>query len=368
MAGLSTLYASTASVDILIEAALFLLTLALICVIILFGSRLVKSRRLADDAEVNAKLSMALQKIILIDDTTHWTESAAPQHRLVELQDIVGKSKRAQQLLVDQLVSMRKNLSGEYARKVELTYTGLRLHKHSVRKLKRGSRVQQLQAVREMAALRYLPARSLLQEYLNARYSVLRDECRLAWMQLSREDSLAFLDTMQEPLTLWMQMQILDHFSKNTHRQRPLFSRWYRHPETTVAQFALRMTAHFLQYDSVRDVVALLPVAQGDLLRAAIHTLGVLEASDFSQELMALTPAAEADPQTARVLVRVMGKIAHTEDHYEFLQQFLTFPDHAVRLEAAMVLGRHGKLSSVSARQDDASSLVAHALEPLLQS
>jgi hypothetical protein len=354
--------------------ALLLLTLAVLIVCFIFLSRVIKSHHLQHAVPLKLRYQKILNAVVI-----HETFSTANQpvsafeYRMGELRALMDASTLNRQLLIDQILDIKKSLSGNSAKVLMATYNSLELYKSSIKKLKLYSWQKRALGIRELAEMNHQAALPQILKFLDARNATLREESFMAVVRLRPDNPLFFLDNYHHALTPWMRINIHHYLVRLDSRKLPAFSHWFNHHNTDVVLFSISMARQFRQAEAIPALLGLLNSGNEKILGLALETLNTLEAYEHADRIAALTPQLWLNDKLAHRLLNCLGKIGDPARHTAAIGAFLEHPTYSVRFQAALALKQLGDegdrwLRQENARQEQAlEKIIRHIEEPLLR-
>jgi HEAT repeat protein len=357
----------------LLILALSLLVGAALFVLILYISRVFKSYREKRSNALRERFRKILNMIIVNETySTSKQPITAFEYRMAELRSIIGNSDFARQVLIQQLVSIKKSLSGSSSRALTTTYLSLNLDDFSKKNLKSWLWKNKAQSIRELTEMEDAGSIPLISKFLHSRNPVLREESFMALTRLEKDDPFFFLNDYTDELTLWMRINIHHYLAKLDPRKIPSFSKWFNHKNLDVSLFAISMAKYFRQTSSGSALVALLKNPNSEIVRLAVETLGELDAFDCVEEIAALFDRAWNDENIAKRFVRCLGRIGDPDSHTHLIGRFLAHHSHDVKFEAAIALKKMNEkgeaflISFNKENENSIESILKHISEPLL--
>lgn len=338
----------------------------------LFMSRVVKSSRLKKELHFQSIFQSSLNFIIVQE----WTgETPEPSYwlELQKLDPILRRHALARQVMVNQLVNMKKSLSGAPSRMLDKTYRDLHLHRFSIRKLSRRYWKVQAQGIRELTEMNYHDPALFMEVLIKAGNKTLQEEIVTATVRLDKQNPLAFLEQYDGEITSWMRINIHHHLALLDPRSLPDFSRWFPARKEDVVLFAISMARHFRQNGCIPALVPLLNHENPVIVASAIRALSELEAYDTADQVVAVSERYWDDKQISTCIVRYLGTVSHSDTHLEALAKYLDHKSYSVRSDAVRALTRLGDRAKErlhthnKLRRGRLTQMIEHANEPLLQ-
>lgn len=366
-------YHLTQAERVIIYGSGILLVASFGAVLILFLSRIVKSRRAARTRRLREQFQKILNAIV-VNET--FSEKSTPvsafEYRMAELRLIAGSSAAARQILITQILEVKKNLYGSSAEVLTSTYYALDLDRDSRRKLRSYQWKKKAQAIRELAEFHHQQSIPQITRFLTSANSTLRQESFMALVRLEAQP-LTFLDHYDLEISEWMGINIYNYLSKIEVRKLPDFSRWFNHPNVSVRLFSISMARQFRQTAALPALVNQLYSDNPKIVGLAVATIGSLEAYQYRKEIVTLATHVWPFERLAERAVKCLGAIGDMDEDIGLLSKFLSHPAYSVRFEAACALRQLGDKGEVALRNfneqhdNNIQGILQHLSEPLLK-
>jgi HEAT repeat protein len=290
-----------------------------------------------------------------------------------ELRSIAGNSTFARQLLIEQLMKVKKNLTGRSAKALVTTYYALDLDKLSVAKLKRFAWKMKALGIRELGEMEHRESIPVISRFLSSKNPILREESIMALVRIDHENPLSFLDHYQQEISLWMRINIYHFLVKLDQKKLPLFSRWFQHPNESVVLFTISMTRQFRQIASTKDLIPLLHGHNNKVKALVLETLAELDAYEYVHEVEQLAQTSWDNAKLSNRIIQCLVRIGDPVSANKIITKFLQHPVYHVRFEAVKALIKNGDAGrkELNHFEEQTGSLLAgitrHLEEPLLQ-
>lgn len=188
-------------------------------------------------------------------------------------------SPQKKQVLIDEIMQLYANLSGEIANRLRELYIDLGLDNESVQKTKSPQWHIRAKGFRELAQMNIKTVNDEIERCLNSPNDVLRMEAQLALVRLNYDDPFSFLDKLEKPFTSWEQLHVFE-MMKRYQIETPDFTRWINSSNLTVVLFSIRMIRAFKQVGAYERLLPFLTHADNELREEVILTLGDLQNPD----------------------------------------------------------------------------------------
>jgi hypothetical protein len=359
---------------VLVLIAAFFLVCGFALIFALLASRLYKSYL---EIRTNS-LSFQFRKIlntIVVNETFSQAETpnSAFEYRMAELRNIKHNSSLASQILIGELIKIKKNLSGRSAHALTATYYSLGLQRSSLSKLNRFEWKIKALGIRELAEMEHVESIPRILKFLASKNSVLREESFMAMVRIDRENPLSFLDHFHNDLTLWMRINIYHFLQKLDQKKLPQFNQWFDHGNVSIVLFSISMVRQFRQVQAIKDLIPLLSHENRKVRSLTVETLGELDAYEYSHELEKLATTSWEDAKLSHRIIQCLGKIGDASTSLIVYESFLTHPVYEVRFEAVKSLKKAGPMGEAilmkfNERHENAlRGIERHLSEPLLQ-
>ena len=274
------------------------------------------------------------------------------------------RSPKDKQELIDEIMQLYANLSGEISNKLRELYIDLGLDNESVTKTKSHQWHVRAKGFRELAQMNIQTVNEEIEKCLNSDNDILRMEAQLAMIRLNYEDPFSFLSKLEKPFTSWEQLHVYEMISRHQIKL-PEFSEWLNSKNETIVVFSIRMIRVFKQAENYKKLFPLLEHSNKDIREETIITLGELQ---IYETLSVLKERYVVEEQDARVLIlQAMSKMPE-DANVDFLQGILE-PSNALRLQAAEALSRiesfgvKGIETILRRSDDDLQAVARHILD-----
>ncbi|WKN45855.1 HEAT repeat domain-containing protein [Tunicatimonas pelagia] len=290
---------------LLLGIAAFLVSVCLILVIILYVRRTISVAKEKKRSDLQFRYQYLLYDALVEAQA----ENASTNFLEVALQLFQREQKQNkyidQQILTDIILNLKKSLSGSAQNQLLRLAHALELPEYSLKKLRERKFSVRAQGLHEISALQVdRPEVKKEIESLNpADTSHMAQEVILALAKLDSSPNLAFLSSLNTPLSEWLQIR-LHHYLRSIERhQLPNFSRWLTSENESIVLFALRMIAEFQQHSAGKAVLHQLGSSSPLITAEAIKTVGQLQLSEAIPTLMNLAQHEDTDVQLASLQV-----------------------------------------------------------------
>ena len=160
--------------------------------------------------------------------------------------------------LIDELVTAKKNFTGDAAANIVRLYCLLRLEKDSVQKLSSLKWHIKARGIQVLAWMEQKDQLSRIYRDTNNRNEFIRMEAQLAIVQLYGKEGLRFLDVVSEPISEWQQIKLLAHLPRKSGEPLKGIRGWLQSANASVLAFSLKLVAIHHQFELHDHVAACL--------------------------------------------------------------------------------------------------------------
>jgi len=155
----------------------------------------------------------------------------------------LGKKKRKllRQMMIDEMLKMKKNLSGAGVEDLYKLYDKLSLHEDSYRKLETKKYQLIVMGIRELSEMNFKTYYRFIYRCTNHPQEDVRIEAQVAIVRLFGVKGLRFLSIVTYAISEWQQMTLL-HLLNNMKKDKPKgFDKWFDSKNDSVIIFSLRL-------------------------------------------------------------------------------------------------------------------------------
>ena len=191
-------------------------------------------------------------------------------------------------ILLEQILMMKKHISGEDASVLENLYKKLGFEKEALKRLKKRQWHLRLAALDELILMEITAINSVFMHMTKDKHQLVRVSSIRALI-LRGGNWQPTLIRYNYPLSLWEQYQICDALSKRQAIQLPDFTPLLESLNPSVVQFALKMIKQFHCFDAVPSVMPFLKSDNPNLVDSAndvMKQFGFEEEGIVNEDLM----------------------------------------------------------------------------------
>ncbi|RAJ08487.1 hypothetical protein LX64_01139 [Chitinophaga skermanii] len=279
----------------------------------------------------------------------------------------------ARRILVHRLQKYRSNFSGSVSESLRQLYIALGLQKDAARDLHALSWSKKVGALGELFNMEIGGYESQALHLTQHRNRYVRGMARCYIVKISEDHPFSFLDHINAPLVSWEQFELFKIITDRQGLAIPAFAKWMNeqyHP--SVVSFSLKLAVHFMQFDAIPRMIALLDSPLVAIRAEAVNSLGKLMAQE-AEDILVMRYSYEELPVQIEIL-KAIGRIG-TGRYLPFLEYIFhtSANDFLLRKHSAKSIERHRftagieieKLLNTSA--GDEHLHLQHALNPLIK-
>jgi len=252
---------------------------------VIIGSRIFKTNRNSTAKMIQRKYQPVFTQLLFEDDNRLISDTF---FTLFDKKDLTDKHRRS--VLLEELIHLHENFTGETATRLELIYRKLEFHKDSRAKLKSRRWYLVAKGMRELSLMNIKEATERMLVFITNKNELLRMEARIALVKLNEKDPLFFLSKETESLTAWDMANLHAMLTKLPEESIPFFSTWLNSSNKSVVLFCISMIGAFKQSDSIPVLLRLLDLQDESVRQSAIRALREMNALEAEEKLIAMFP------------------------------------------------------------------------------
>lgn len=199
----------------------------------------------------------------------------------------IAASSFSRKILIDQMIDLSINLTGEAKEKLQNLYFLLKLDKDSINKAYNRKWYIKVKGFQELAFMNIPNANDEIINSLHSYNDIVRMEAQLAMVRLNHDDPFGFLDLLEKPFTLWEQLTVYETIMFH-NLPIPQFDRWLFSKNKSVVMFSLRMIDIYKQMETYKNLFWMLVNDDEEIRQFTIHVLGNLKIKDALHHLKRL--------------------------------------------------------------------------------
>lgn len=292
------------------------------------------------------------------------------QYQLNQLEDKLHKI-FDKGILIRHLISLRKDLSGEFDDALFEFYVGLNLHERSLRKLGSSSWPGQIRGLQEVSQFNFQEAIGQVTRLLHSNNRYVRQEAQIALIKMSNETPLSFLDTANLHLSDWQKLRIHLKLNQSSQKHNISYAPWFDHPSPEVVVFMIQLSVLFNQIESITNIRNLIGHTHAKVQEAAALAIASLGDDTDAGAICQLLQT--TDHTTVRLAcIKALGATG-SEIHCETMLKMIFENEGDIGLEAIRSIHEitgdvtHYYHSQLGDEMPDERivSMINHVLDPL---
>ena len=314
----------------LYSGALFFVSLAMILIIITYTYLYLNKRIFFYKEGIRKQLNTWISLAILDELPSKDDAFIIPP----KFQRII-KNPIAQQFVIDELVAIKKSLTGEAAKNIVQLYNRLNLKQQSVQKLRHRKWYKKAAGLQELYIMDQADMLLKMYRLTNSENEYIRMEAQIGIIHLAGFKGLRFLDIISYPIAGWQQIKLLDQLSQLQFEEMKGIHSWLQSPNNSVVVFALRLAEVYQQFQLHDAVIQCLSHPREAVRIQAVRTLTVI-ADDTTAA--ALAQAYQTERFTNRLNILDSLCTVATKEQSSFLLQLQQDESDLIKLKAAKAL------------------------------
>lgn len=234
----------------------------------------------------------------------------------IEIRDLLREDFN-RKILVQILLDLRKDVSGDTQKQLFKLYRDLGLEKDAFKKLESWRWELVSKGILELTMMQVEEAYSFIVKFINDRRGTIRKQAEIATVTLKSDGISYFLDTTKYKISEWQQLKLLDVLRNNNDFEPPRFKAWLTSTNTHVVLFALRLIKYYNQNDASASLIELVKHKDRQVKQQAIDCIKEFHITEALPTLKGVFPKCTVDTKLG-----ILGAIAELGDtsEIEFLQ------------------------------------------------
>ena len=381
MGGITSLlysaYEQFSFLPLFIQIALALIFIAVFATIIAYSVILYRRWRSFSEEKrknfIRPKIEEMITEQVLINEKLEQIPVDEIEFDQAALNDNAYKTPWVRQMVIEILISYRKNFRGEVGELLRKLYIDMNLTKDSFDKLKSLRWEKKIKAVTELTSMDVQISDVTILPLTNSTNPALRAAARNAYIQLSKNEPFKFFDVATEPILPWDQLELFKIITTTKDIAIPNFSRWVSYSTNkSVVSFCLKLIAHYDQQSAIPAVMELLNNKDHYFRADAINCLGKLSAEVAEEKIIRIYNTQPLNCQLE--ILKAIGRISSGK-HFEFLKtEFLYSSNFDVRINSARSIIRHNTQASrmlidelKATTHEENQLIISHCQNPLIK-
>lgn len=308
-----TLYTFPVHIRVLAVITLVFILIILLLLFIILSSRIYKTRNTERRDKLKKEYQPIFSRLLFEEDAIPEGEKLSGLFKTADLHRKFYREK-----LLDEIIHLHENFTGEVAERLELLFIRLGFHEDSIRRLKSRHWHHVARGMRELALMNVKEAYPLISPFVSHKNQLLRHEARVALMKLSDTNHLSFLSKETEKLSDWDQANIYTMLSKMPESVIPDFSQWLNSTNKSVVNFSITMIGAFQQQQSSDVLLNMLDLSDDHQKLLIIRSLRMLNNIKSEEKLCTSYPSFSSEVQ--REALRTLETIGTTRSKPLFIK------------------------------------------------
>lgn len=167
------------------------------------------------------------------------------------------KSSSFKHYFIKKLLKAEQNFSGNSKENIRNLFDHYQLKKISLQKLNSQKDYEIAEVIQEVTAMNHVETLPKIKSMLQHKNDLVRSEAQYGLVKFSGFEGLFFLDNLQEQLTDWQQLKLLDAITilPNNNEVETIISNWLKSSNQSVKILAMKLIRKF-QLLQMHDLVA----------------------------------------------------------------------------------------------------------------
>lgn len=187
-------------------------------------------------------------------------------------------------IIIATFLKLKNEISGETADAIQNLYYQTGLIDSATAKLKSKKWDNIARAIRELNQFEIKETHDEIIQLINHPRKEVRNEIQKYLVKLFRFEGLKFLDVLENPLSEWDQIQLLEILNKFNNLEIPDMNNWLYSKNDSVVLFTIKLVRIYNQFEAQEAIVALFNHSNIEIRIAAINIvnhLGIYEAIEI---------------------------------------------------------------------------------------
>ncbi|ANE50338.1 HEAT repeat domain-containing protein [Flavisolibacter tropicus] len=258
--------------------------------------------------------------------------------RQAYVQDIRNSSlqkKRMRAFMVKAMLQFHRNIQGTAADNIKWLYEYLDLKRDTMLQLASRNwhtKAAAIQVLAEMGQGNYI---TKIYRYTNHKNYYIRSEAQVAVVKLTGFSGLRFMNVIDQPITQWQQLCLLQQLASHSNIQENKLQAWLTSENETVVELTLKLVKAYCIY-SIHDAVVNCLTHSNPTIRAEA-ILVLKEIPQATTVPLLKSNYHKSDKVEKMAILQVLNAIG-TEEDVPFLESLLVTKDMLLRNEVLKAL------------------------------
>src|SRR5690606_30203431 len=262
--------------------------------------------------------------------------------KLTEAQESIVKKVREnikkpskRKVIVSVLFNLMDEVSGEMSDAVKTFYYKTGLIHYAYERLKSLKWNVVAKGIGELRCFRIEEANAMVAPFINHSKSEVRSETHLYMVNLFLFEGLSFLNDLKEPLSEWIQIQLLETLQKFDNQEICDIRPWLKSKNNSVVLFALKLAQIYNQFEVKETLMDLLSHEDKNIRIKSIDVLAHLYGIEAKEMLMANFNTLSLEEQIS--FFKMLEKLVVPDDE-PFVEAYLFHKNFEIQLLALKIL------------------------------
>jgi hypothetical protein len=225
---------------LLIDTAVGFVILAVLVLIFILFYLVVFKRKGLKNLKMANQFYTLVSEISLCESAAELEEVYA-QSYVQEMQQAYFRKNRRRGFVLKALIQFHKSIHGVAADNIKWLYEKLDFKKDSLKQLASRRWHKKAAAIQELAQMGQQDCITKLYRYTNHTNYYIRSEAQVAVVKLTGFDGLRFLNVINQPITQWQQLCLLQQLAHHSNIQDEKLNVWLKSSNDTVVELALKL-------------------------------------------------------------------------------------------------------------------------------
>ncbi|RZS90551.1 hypothetical protein [Aquimarina brevivitae] len=259
----------------------------------------------------------------------------AEQQRCIEEFKNVVHLKHRRKIIVSILFNLMNQITGEMTEAIKTFYFKTGLIDSAIDRLHSKKWHVVAKSISELSRFNVCEAKDEVAKFIHHPRPEVRTETQLYFVTLFKFDGLHFLDEYQEPLSEWVQIQLLEILNQFDDQQICDITPWLQSTNDSVVRFALKLAQIYNQFEVKDTLMELLTHPTKDIRLKSIQVLTSLYGIEAKEVLKANFESLSIEEQIS--FFKLLEKLVMPDDE-PFVEKHLFHKNFEVQLLAVKIL------------------------------
>lgn len=274
------------------------------------------TRKAKEAAKRKKVLGPMISNFLFYEDDASNLEKIEYFNLKLEIRELL-KDDFNRKVLVEVLLDLQKDITGDAAHRLSKLYRNLGLHLDAFDRLKSRRWEVISRGILELTQLHVDEAYGFIKKFINHRRGVIRQQAQLATVSLKHEGINYFLDTNKYRISEWQQLKLLDEIRHLEDFEPPRFRAWLTSGNKDVVLLSIRLIKFYKQNDANASLIELVKHKNSQIRIEAIECIKEFCVLEALGPLKAVYAKCNAE-----VKIQILDAIGQmgTEEDIEFLK------------------------------------------------